>query len=57
MDLTGAARAAVQSIILGFGFAVVFGAVGVTLGPRLLALMGAGDAVLATGSTFARVMP
>src|SRR5687767_5947947 len=55
-DPDGAARAAVQSIIVGVVFAVLFGAVGVALAPRLLALMGADESVLATGSTFARVM-
>jgi putative MATE family efflux protein len=55
-DLDGAARSAVQSIVIGFGAAAVFGIVGVIFGPRLLALMGASDEVLRTGSTFARVM-
>jgi putative MATE family efflux protein len=55
-DHDGAARSAVQSIVIGFGAAVVFGIVGVIFGPRLLALMGASDEVLRTGSTFARVM-
>src|SRR5688572_33386305 len=39
-DPDGAARAAVQSIIVGLGFAVIFGAIGVSLGPQLLAMMG-----------------
>jgi putative MATE family efflux protein len=55
-DADGAARAAVQSIIVGVAFAVGFGAIGVTTAPRLLALMGADETVVATGSTFARVM-
>ena len=51
-----AARSAVQSIALGIGVAIIVGSVGVVFGPRLLALMGAGDDVLAIGSTFPRVM-
>src|SRR5688572_21133823 len=55
-DHDGAARSAVQSIVIGFGAAAVFGIAGVIFGPQLLALMGASDEVLRTGSTFARVM-
>ena len=51
-----AARSAVQSIALGIAVAVVIGSIGVLFGPRLIALMGAGDDVLAIGSTFPRVM-
>jgi putative MATE family efflux protein len=55
-DPTAAARAAVQSIILGLVVAAVLGVTGALYAPQLLRLMGASDDVLATGSTFARVM-
>jgi len=51
-----AARAAVQSILLGVAVALVVGTVGVTVGPQLLAAMGADEGVLRIGSTFPRVM-
>jgi len=55
-DPERAAVAAMQAIWLGAGVAVVLGAIGAVFGPTLLAAMGASDAVLATGSTFSRVM-
>jgi putative MATE family efflux protein len=55
-DPDRAAGAAVQAIILGLGVAVVLGLVGASFGPQLIAAMGASDSVLATGSTFSRVM-
>ena len=55
-DPDRAARAAVQSIGLGLLIAAGVGAIGVLLGPRLLAMMGASDAIVQTGGTFARVM-
>ena len=55
-DADGAAKSAVQSIILGLVAAVAFGTIGILFGPQMLALMGASDDVLRTGSTFARVM-
>jgi len=55
-DLDGAGRSAVQSVLMGIGAAAIFGIVGILFGPQLLALMGASDDVLKTGSTFARVM-
>jgi len=55
-DPDGAARAAVQSIALGLIAAVLIGITGATLAPRLLALMGASDSVIETGSGFTRVM-
>ncbi len=55
-DPDRAAGAAVQAIILGLGVAVVLGVVGAFFGPQLIAAMGASDSVLATGSTFSRVM-
>ncbi|MFL5578162.1 MAG: MATE family efflux transporter [Gemmatimonadaceae bacterium] len=55
-DPDGASRAAVQGIALGLLVAVVLGVAGVTLAPSLLALMGASPTVIASGSTFTRVM-
>jgi len=55
-DREGAARAAVQAIVLGVIVAAGLGVAGAALAPRLLALMGASPSVLASGSTFARVM-
>ncbi len=55
-DRDGAARAAGQGILLTAGVALVLGVIGVTMAPRLLAVMGASPDVLATGSTYARVM-
>src|SRR6185437_8553225 len=42
--------------LLGLTAAIVLGTIGALLGPRLLAIMGASDEVLRTGSTFSRVM-
>src|SRR3954463_5165129 len=55
-DLDQAARAAVQSIILGIAVALLVGSIGVLFGPQLLAAMGADEGVLRIGSTFPRVM-
>ncbi|HTM04688.1 MAG TPA: MATE family efflux transporter [Vicinamibacterales bacterium] len=55
-DHDQAARAAVQSIVLGLAFAIVIGSAGALFGPQLLAMMGAGGDVLRIGSTFPRVM-
>ena len=55
-DTEGAAKSAVQSIILGLTVAAIFGAIGSSFGPQMLAVMGASDDVLRTGSTFSRVM-
>src|SRR3989442_15749771 len=55
-NLEGAAEAAVQGIALGVIVDVVVGAIGATLAPRLLALMGASPEVLTIGSTYARIM-
>ena len=55
-DADGAARAAVQSIILGLAAAVVIGTIGALFGPNLLAMMGASEDVVRTGSGFCRVM-
>jgi putative MATE family efflux protein len=55
-DPDGAARAAVQSLILGLGFAIVLGIIGIAFGPRLLALMGGAPGVVSGGATYIRVM-
>jgi putative MATE family efflux protein len=55
-DPDRAARAAVQSLALGLVISFVIGTIGLTLAPRLLAMMGASPDVLSTGSTFGRVM-
>jgi putative MATE family efflux protein len=55
-DPAGAARGAGQAILLAAIVAVVLGALGVALAPRLLALMGASPGVLATGVNYTRVM-
>jgi len=51
-----AAEAALQGIALGVLAAALIGGFGVWLAPRLLAAMGATPAVLALGSSYARVM-
>jgi putative MATE family efflux protein len=55
-DREGAANAAVQSVALGAGGAVLLGGLGVAFAPRLLALMGASAEVLRIGSGYTRVM-
>ena len=55
-DPEGASHSAAQAVILGFAVAAVLGGLGVALAPRLLRLMGADDAVLATGLGYTRVM-
>jgi putative MATE family efflux protein len=55
-DRDAAARAAVQSILLGVVVAVIVGTVGALFGPQLLRVMGASEDVISTGSGFARVM-
>jgi putative MATE family efflux protein len=55
-DREGAARTAVQVIALGLFVSAVIGVLGVVFAPSLLALMGASPSVIATGSSFARVM-
>ncbi len=51
-----AAEAAVQGIALGLGVAVLVAIFGITLAPRLLAVMGASPAVTAIGSGYTRMM-
>ena len=55
-DPQGAARAAVQALVLGILVSLVFAAIGVPLAPKLLALMGGSPWVLEHGVGFTRVM-
>jgi len=55
-DPSGAGRAAVQAVLLGFALSALVGIVGWGFAPRLLALLGASPAVLATGTGFTRIM-
>jgi len=52
----GAARAAVQAIILGVLIAIPVALIGGVFGPGLLRLMGASPEVIATGQGYTRVM-
>ena len=54
-DPDGAAHTAVQCVAVGLVAATILGTCGALLGPRLLALMGAGPAVLALGGGYARI--
>jgi putative MATE family efflux protein len=55
-DPEAAARTAAQGIVLGASIAAVVGIAGAVFAPDLLRLMGADDAVVATGSHFTAVM-
>jgi len=55
-DTDGAARAAIQSIIMGLGVGAVVGLTGILFAPNLLRIMGADEGVVSTGTRFARVM-
>lgn len=55
-DADGAARAAVQAVIIGVVLAALVGVAGALTGPRLLTAMGASPAVVAIGSRYARTM-
>ena len=55
-DTEGASLAAVQAIVLAVIVAIVLGVGGVIFAPRLLELMGGSPALLAMGSTYARIM-
>ncbi|MGD8330411.1 MAG: MATE family efflux transporter [Acidobacteriota bacterium] len=55
-DPDGAARAAVQAIVLGLAIAAVIGIVGGMFAPQVLGLMGADGEVVARGAGFTRVM-
>jgi putative MATE family efflux protein len=52
----GAARAAVQAIIVGIVISIVFGVAGVIWAPDLLRLMGGDEQVVAVGTTYTRIM-
>ena len=55
-DREGAARAAVQAVVLSAGVAIVLGLLGGTLAPRLLGVMGASADVISAGTGYARLM-
>ena len=55
-DPEGAARAAVQALLLALIVSAVLGTAGALLAPRLLALMGASPSVIATGRGYATIM-
>jgi putative MATE family efflux protein len=52
----GAARAAVQAIVIGVAFSVVLGAAGAIYAPDLLGLMDASPDTVAAGATYTRVL-
>ncbi len=51
-----AGRAAAQAIVLGVGVSLAMGLAGALAAPRLLALMGAAPEVIATGTSYTRLM-
>src|SRR5262245_6192999 len=55
-DHEGAARAAVQAILLGLIVSAGMAAIGIRYGGALLQMMGESDSVVATGSGFTRVL-
>lgn len=55
-DTEGAARAAVQVLLLGGGVSSALGLVAAVFAPQLLGLMGAAPEVIAEGTGYARVM-
>jgi putative MATE family efflux protein len=55
-DCEGAARAAVQAILLGLIVSAAMGAIGIGYGASMLRVMGASDDVVASGSSFTRVL-
>ena len=52
----GAAKAAVQAIVVGIATAVIFGVAGFVFATDLLLLMGASPATVAAGASYTRVM-
>jgi len=55
-DEDGAARAAVQAIIVGIVMSVVFGVAGLIWAPDLLRLMGADEQTIAEGAMYTRIL-
>jgi len=55
-DRDGAARAAVQAVLLGLIISALLGVVGATYASRLLELMGASDEVIREGTSYAQIM-
>lgn len=55
-DPDGAAHAAAQALYIGAAASLAMGLAGAVYAPRLLALMGASEGVVSTGSSFARIM-
>jgi putative MATE family efflux protein len=55
-DPAGAARAAVQAIMLGLAASLLIFAICFPLAPKFLAFMGASPSILRTGSTYTRTM-
>ena len=55
-DPDGAARTAVQAVVIGLFASVLLGTVGVVMAPHVLAWMGAEPAVVALGTNYTRVM-
>lgn len=55
-DPDGAARTATHAMYLGFAASLVMGVLGFVFAPDLLRLMGAEESVVATGTTFTRIM-
>ncbi len=55
-DRSGAASAAVQSIVLGLLVSAPIGVVGILYTPALFRLMGASEGVIATGSTYGAIV-
>lgn len=55
-DPEGAARATVQAVVMGFGTAALIGVAGAVWAADLLRLMGADEVVVATGTSYTRIM-
>ena len=55
-DPEGAARTAVQAVVLGVSIAAVLGLAGAIFAPRLLGLMGASPEIIEPGVSYTRIM-
>ncbi len=55
-DDRGAARTAVQALVVGIVLAVILGSIGLIWAPDVLRLMGASEATVAVGATYTRIM-